>query len=94
MSLKIRMQRHGGKGAPFFRLVVCESATRRDGRFVEILGTYNPKARGKDREHDLKLDRVDHWLKIGAQASDTARTLITRARKEAPAAVAATAPSA
>ena len=85
MALKIRMQRHGGKNAPVYRLVVCESTTRRDGRFVEILGIYNPTARGKDKEHILKLDRIDYWLKIGAKPSDTARTLITRARKGAPA---------
>jgi small subunit ribosomal protein S16 len=84
MALKIRMQRHGGKGAPVYRLVVCESSTRRDGRFVEILGIYNPAPRGKDKEHALKLDRIDHWLKIGAKPSDTARTLITRARKGTP----------
>ncbi len=91
------MQRHGGKGAPVYRLVVCESATRRDGRFVEVLGIYNPKPRGKDTEHTLKLDRIDYWLKIGAKPSDTARTLISRARKSAPVAaqaVAAEAPTA
>jgi small subunit ribosomal protein S16 len=90
MALKIRMQRHGGKGAPVFRLVVCESTTRRDGRFVEILGVYNPRPGGKDREHTFKLDRIDYWLKIGALPSDTARTLISKARR-APAVVAETA---
>ncbi len=92
MALKIRMQRHGGKGAPVYRLVVCESATRRDGRFVEILGIYNPKPRGQDKEHNLKLDRVEHWLKIGAKPSDTARTLISRARKGTPAVATEAAP--
>jgi small subunit ribosomal protein S16 len=48
MALKIRLQRHGAKGAPIFRLVVCEHTTRRDGRFIEILGTYHPSPSGQD----------------------------------------------
>ncbi len=83
MALKIRLQRHGAKGAPIFRLVVCEHTTRRDGKFVEILGTYHPSPKGQDVKHPLtvRLDRVDHWMKIGAKPSDTVWTLIKKARK-------------
>ena len=83
MSLKIRLQRHGAKGAPIFRLVVCEHTTRRDGKFVEILGTFHPSPKGQDTKHPLtmRLDRVEHWLKVGAKPSDTVWTLIKKARK-------------
>jgi small subunit ribosomal protein S16 len=83
MSLKIRLQRHGAKGAPIFRLVVCEHTTRRDGKFIEILGTYHPDPTGQDTKKPLTvhLDRVDHWMKVGAKPSDTVWTLIKKARK-------------
>ena len=83
MALKIRLQRHGAKGAPIFRMVVCEHTTRRDGRFVEILGTFHPSPRGQNikKPLTLRLDRIDYWLKIGAKPSDTANTLIKQARK-------------
>lgn len=84
--VRIRLQRHGSAHAPVYRVVACESTTRRDGRFVEILGVYSPCAKGKEVELKLNLDRVDHWLSVGAQPSDTARSLIKRARKT-PAAV-------
>jgi len=87
MSLKIRLQRHGAKGAPLFRMVVCEHTTRRDGRFVEILGSFNPSPSGQDKKQPLrlKLDRIEHWMKVGAKPSDTAWTLIKQARKAPPA---------
>jgi small subunit ribosomal protein S16 len=83
MALKIRLQRHGAKGAPIFRMVVCEHTTRRDGKFVEILGTFHPSPRGQNIKKPLtvRLDRVDYWLKIGAKPSDTANSLIKLARK-------------
>mgnify|MGYP001375123902 CR=1 FL=1 len=83
MALRIRMQRHGSAHAPVYRMVVTESTHRRDGRHVEVIGNYNPKARGQDVELRLKLDRVDYWTSVGAQPSDTARTLINRARRDA-----------
>jgi small subunit ribosomal protein S16 len=94
MALTIRLQRHGTKGAPVYRMVVCEKTIRRDGRFVEILGIYNPKPRGRDVPYNLKLDRVDYWLKIGALPSDTAWSLIKRARKGYVAAPVSAAPAA
>ena len=84
MALKIRLQRKGTRHAPVYRMVVAESTSTRDGRFVEILGTYAPQARGQDQESVLKLDRIDYWLSVGAQPTDTAKDLIKKARKAAP----------
>ncbi|MBI4476613.1 MAG: 30S ribosomal protein S16 [Acidobacteria bacterium] len=74
--LAIRLARMGSKKRPFFRVVVADSRSARDSRFVEILGHYNPRTQPAlvrvDRE------RVDYWLKAGAQPSDTVRTLIAR----------------
>ncbi len=79
--LRIRLQRKGATHAPIYRIVVCESTSPRDGRFVEILGTYHPSPSGKVVPLTIKLDRVDYWLKCGAQPSDTTKSLIKRARK-------------
>ena len=65
--LKIRLQRHGAKHAPFYRMVVTEVTAPRDGRFIEILGTYDPQCHAKEDELKLKMDRIDHWLGVGAQ---------------------------
>jgi small subunit ribosomal protein S16 len=81
MALRIRLQRAGATHAPVYRIVVAESTFRRDGRFVETLGIYNPKARGQEKEVSLKLERVDYWLGVGAKPSDTVRSLIKTARK-------------
>lgn len=84
MALKIRLQRGGSKHRPVYRLVVAENTARRDGRFVEQLGTYAPQAVGKDPEYRIKLDRFDYWAGVGAKPTDTVRNLIKRARKEQP----------
>ena len=55
-----------------YRMVVAESSSRRNGKFVENLGLYNPKPRGKDVETQVNLERVDYWLSVGALPSDTA----------------------
>jgi small subunit ribosomal protein S16 len=86
MALKIRLQRKGTRHAPVYRMVVAESTYTRDGRFVEILGTYAPQARGQDVESSLKLDRVDYWIGVGAKPTETAADLIRKARREATAA--------
>ena len=72
----IRLRRAGSKKRPFFRVVVTDARAARDSRFIEILGHYNPRTRpalvAVDRE------RVDYWIKRGAQPSDSVRTLIAR----------------
>lgn len=86
MALRIRLQRHGATHTPTYRLVVAEQSSRRDGKFVENLGFYNPKACGQEVEFDLNIERIDYWTGVGAQLSDTAKSLVKRAKKaQAPA---------
>ncbi|HEX5069325.1 MAG TPA: 30S ribosomal protein S16 [Vicinamibacterales bacterium] len=82
--LVIRLRRAGSKNRPFFRVVVTEGKTARDGRFVEVIGHYNPRT--KPETLVLDRERVDHWIKVGAAPSDTVRTLIDRMPAPAPAA--------
>ena len=77
--LRIRLTRRGSKKDPHYRVVVAEKASPRDGRFVEIVGYYNP-ALDPVRLH-LDLERVDYWLEKGAQPSETVRTLIRRVKE-------------
>ena len=75
MATRIRLQRHGKKGKPFFHIVVADSRARRDGRFIEKLGIYNPNT--NPATIDLDFDRSVHWVSTGAQASDTARAILS-----------------
>jgi small subunit ribosomal protein S16 len=71
MSLKIRLARGGAKKRPFFSIVVADSRSPRDGRFVEKLGTYNPMLeKGHADRLVLKTERIQHWLKMGALPTD------------------------
>lgn len=92
MALKIRLQRHGNRHHPFYRVVVAENTARRDGRYVELLGTYDPQNKNEEQQWKLDLERVDHWEKCGAKPTDTVRSLIRRARRAAPAAEEAATP--
>jgi small subunit ribosomal protein S16 len=74
--LAIRLRRAGSKNRPFFRVVVTESKSARDGRFVEVLGHYNPRTKPETLVMDH--ERLAHWLKVGARPSDTVRTLVDR----------------
>ena len=82
--LAIRMRRAGAKNRPFFRIVVTEAKSAREGRFVEVLGHYDPRT----KPETVKLDRERHahWIKSGANPSDTVRTLLDRLPAQAPAA--------
>lgn len=82
--LAIRMRRAGSKNRPFFRIVVTESRSAREGRFVEVLGHYNPRA--TPEVVDINRERLAHWIGAGAQPSDTVRTLLDRMPPAAPAA--------
>lgn len=75
--VKIRLTRLGAHKKPFYRLIVADSRARRDGPFIEILGTYNPLK--EPSEIDINLDRARFWLQRGAQPSDTARKLMQKA---------------
>ena len=71
MSLKIRMTRGGTKKRPFYSIVVADSRSPRDGRFIEKLGTYNPMLdKGHKERVVLKGERIQHWMKVGAQPSE------------------------
>ena len=83
----IRLARSGAKKNPFYHITVADRAAKRDGRFIERLGFFNPVARGAAEGLRLDLARVDHWVSVGAQPTDKVKKLITRARAAAAAAV-------
>ena len=82
----IRLSRGGSKGRPFFNIVVADKRVRRDGRFIERIGFYNPTATGAAEGLRIAQDRLTHWLGVGAQASPTVLRLVKQAAKAAPAA--------
>ena len=75
MATKIRLQRHGKKGKPFYWLVAADSRAKRDGRYLEKLGTYNPNT--NPATVNIDIDRAVNWLEKGAQPTNTARTLLS-----------------
>jgi small subunit ribosomal protein S16 len=79
----IRFARGGAKNRPFYNIVVADSRMPRDGRFIERLGFYNPKARAGDTPFRLAMDRVAHWVDQGAQPSDAVKKLIKRGKAQA-----------
>ena len=79
MSVKVRLQRFGAKKRPYYRIVVADSHSPRDGKFLEQVGTYDPSR--NPVVLDLQLERVDAWIAKGAQPSDTVRTLINRLKR-------------
>jgi small subunit ribosomal protein S16 len=88
----IRLARGGAKNRPFYNVVVADSRNRRDGRFIERVGFYNPIAGEGEEGLRLQLDRITHWKQHGAQLSDTVSMLVKRAdptKHAAPAAPAA-----
>jgi len=84
MAVKIRMKRVGAKNSPYFRIVVADSRSPRDGRFIEEIGSYQPLKQGDN--FILKLDRAQYWVSKGAQPSDTVASFIKKAGKAAAAA--------
>ena len=75
--VRIRLRRMGRKKAPYYRIVVADSQSPRDGRFIEIIGQYTPR-QGNDAVN-LEVERANYWLDQGAQPSDTVRSLLRRA---------------
>ena len=76
MAVRIRLSRQGKKKAPFYRLVVADSHSPRDGKFIELIGTYNPMT--DPAAVTLNEDRALYWLSVGARPSDTARGLLKK----------------
>ena len=89
----IRLARGGAKKRPFYNLVVTDSRNRRDGRFIERVGFYNPVAAAHEESLRVAHDRVAYWQAHGAKLSDTVQTLVARAPKPAAAPAAAAAPA-
>src|SRR5687767_11015292 len=77
MAVKIRLRRTGRKKAPVYRIVVADSRSPRDGRFIEIIGQYAP--RQSENAVSLQADRANYWLDVGAQPTDTVRSLLRKA---------------
>lgn len=80
MSLKLRLQRRGGKKAPFYQIVVTDSRNARNGRFIEKLGFYNPMTEPSTIQ--LKADRMAHWYKVGARPSPAVATLLKKTKTD------------
>ena len=81
--VKIRLARLGRKRRPYYRVVAADVNSPRDGKFLEVLGTYNPIETDESKELNLKIDRVDYWLGVGAQPTDTAAALIKKYKAQA-----------
>ncbi|MCJ7556443.1 MAG: 30S ribosomal protein S16 [Gammaproteobacteria bacterium] len=79
----IRLSRGGAKKKPFYHLVVTDGRNRRDGRYIEKVGYFNPVAKGKEIRLNMELDRIEHWVGQGAQPSDRVADLIKEFRKQA-----------
>jgi len=79
MAVSIRLRREGAKNRPYYKIVVADSRSPRDGKFIEIIGTYDPKIPGNNSS--LKVERAEYWISKGAQPSDTVRSLIKKNKK-------------
>jgi len=75
MATKIRLQRHGKKRKPFYHIVIADARAKRDGKYIEKIGTYNPTT--NPATIDLKMDRALEWLQTGAQPTDTVRSILS-----------------
>lgn len=80
MAVSIRLRREGNLNNPYYKVVVADARSPRDGKFIELVGNYDPKKAGENANVDLS--RIDYWIKNGAQPSDTVRSIIKKARKQ------------
>jgi small subunit ribosomal protein S16 len=85
--VSIRLRREGTKNSPYYRVVVTDQRSPRDGKFIEQVGVYDPRKAGSNSK--LAIERLDYWIGRGAQPSDTVSSLLRRARREAGKTVAA-----
>lgn len=76
MAVKLRLKRMGAKSKPFYRIVAADSRSPRDGKFIEVVGTYNPV--GKDEQVKIDEEKAMKWLNNGAQPTDTVRNLLSQ----------------
>ena len=82
MAVAIRLRREGSKDRPFYRIVVADSRSRRDGRFIDMIGTYDPLKKGEN--YAIDLAKVDSWISKGAKASETVASIIRKSRMAQP----------
>ena len=80
--VKIRLARAGAKKRPFYHLVIADVRSRRDGRFIERVGFYNPIASGKEEKLRIDQDRLNYWISQGAQATERVAKLVRMAARE------------
>jgi small subunit ribosomal protein S16 len=80
MAVAIRLRREGAKNRPHYKIVVADQRSPRDGKFIEIIGRYDPKAEGEN--FVLNLERAEYWVGVGARPSQTVGSMITKARKK------------
>ena len=80
MAVSIRLRREGNLNNPYYKVVVADARSPRDGKFIELVGNYDPKKAGDNSNIDLS--RIDYWIQNGAQPSDTVRSIIKKARKK------------
>ena len=79
--VRIRLRREGAKGRPYFKVVVADGRSPKEGRFIEVVGNYDPLQEGEN--YNLDLEKIDDWISKGAQPTDTVRSLVKKARKAA-----------
>jgi small subunit ribosomal protein S16 len=84
MAVTIRLRREGALNRPYYKIVVADQRSPRDGKFIEQVGNYDPKKAGDNAS--LDIERIQYWIERGAQPSDTVRSLIKKEKKKAPAA--------
>lgn len=80
MAVSIRLRREGANKRPHYKIVVADKRSPRDGKFIEIIGRYDPKATGEN--YAIDLSRAEYWLGVGAQPSQTVLSIINKARKK------------
>lgn len=78
MTVRLRLKRFGRRHRSFYRVNAVDSRNPRDGRVIEELGWYDPEAKDSDRQLSLNRERLEYWLRVGAQPSDTVRQLLKR----------------
>ena len=79
MAVAIRLRREGARNHPFYRIAVADQRSPRDGKFIELIGHYDPKQACDN--HKINLERAEYWLSVGARPSQTVQSFITKARK-------------
>lgn len=78
MAVAIRLRREGTKNHPYYKVVVADQRSPRDGKFIEIIGTYDPKATGVN--YTVDVARADYWIGCGARPSDTVKSIVKKTR--------------